>query len=78
MRYFTIAISIIALSNIISAEENNVTAKRGDKMAAKHSKGADRFSYPTDPKSRLAREKPHPVGMDRYCIYLILISHRRF
>ncbi|MEM7015377.1 MAG: right-handed parallel beta-helix repeat-containing protein, partial [Verrucomicrobiota bacterium] len=28
----------------------------------------DRFSYDTDPESRLHQEK-HPVGMDRYCIY---------
>lgn len=35
----------------------------------KHERGADRFSYPTDPTSRLFNAKPHPVGMDHYCVY---------
>ncbi|MEM7395226.1 MAG: right-handed parallel beta-helix repeat-containing protein, partial [Verrucomicrobiota bacterium] len=35
----------------------------------KHGAGEDRFAYPADPGHRLAKEKPHPVGMDRYCLY---------
>ena len=31
-----------------------------------HGAGGDRFTYETDPQSRLARSKPHRVGFDRY------------
>ncbi len=33
---------------------------------SRHGRGSDRFTYPTDPQSRLAREKPHRPGFDRY------------
>ena len=39
------------------------------RVITKHKKGSDRFTYSVDVKSRLFEAKPHPVGMDHYCIY---------
>ena len=36
------------------------------RIVRRHGAGADRFTYDTDPKSRLADEKPHRPGFDRY------------